>query len=179
MYFNSNATHSLRVIAIIAASPGGLPVTALALAREIGLSLSGTECIVSKLRVGGLVFAHRGPGGGYQLQGSVEDFSAWDVVSHFRANDLPIKSGCDATERQAVHDLAIEAEQVMRRHLESWPLVDVVSKLPPSKIEFSDGALSRSPFNLRPLLQPRPPIAPSSVFDLAKFSRPASAKVIA
>jgi Rrf2 family protein len=173
MHFNSKATHSLRVVAMIAASPSGLPVTALSLAKEIGLSLSWMECIVSKLRIGGLIFAHRGPYGGYQLQGSVENYSAWDVVSHFYASDLPTKSGCEGPEGQTARDLAIEAEQVMRRHLEAWPLVDVLSKLSPSQSDFTDGAQSRSPFNLKPLLQPRPPTAPSWVFDLAKFSCPA------
>jgi Rrf2 family protein len=179
MYFNSKATHGLRAVAIIAASPGGLPVTALDLARELQVSLSWMECIASKLRKGGLIVAHRGPGGGYQLQGLIENFSVWDVVSHFHASDLPPKNACRGLESQAVLGLAIEAEQAMRRHLEAWPLVDIVSKLSPSKIAFTDGAQRRSAFNLKPLLQPRPPMAPSWVFDLAKFSRTAYAQEIA
>jgi len=175
MHFNSKATHSLRAIAIIAASPGGLPVTALDLAREIGLSLSGMESLVSRLKKGGLIFAHRGPGGGYQLMRAVENFSVWDVVCHFHSSDLPTASECAGAESQAVLALAVEAEKTMRSHLEAWPLADVVAKLSPPGIDFTDGVASRSPFNLKPLPPPTAPMAPSWVFDLAKFSRPAFA----
>ena len=172
MQFKPKATHSLRAIAIITASPGGSPVTALNLAQELGLSLSGTESIVSKLKKGGLILAHRGPGGGYQLVRAVDNFSVWDVVCHFHGSDLPTVPTCEGPESQAVFALAVEVEQAMRSHLEAWPLADVVAKLSPSEIDFTEGAPSRSPFNLKPLLQPAPPTAPSWVFDLAKFSRP-------
>lgn len=175
MHFNSKAIHGLRAVAIIAASPSGLPVTALDIAHEIGLSLSGTESIVSKLKKGGLIFAHRGPGGGYQPMRGVENFSVWDVVCHFYVSDLPAKPAGESMESQAAFALAFEAESVMRSHLEAWPLADVVAKLATSLIDFTDGAPNRSPFNLKPLLQPRPPMAPSWVFDLAKFSPPAYA----
>ena len=175
MHFNSKATHGLRAVAVIATSPRGLPVTAPALAHEIRLSLSSMESIVSQLKKAGLIFAHRGPGGGYQLRRAIESLSVWDVVCHFHKSDLPTQRECEGPEGQAVFALAVEAEQVMRGHLQAWPLADVVAKFSPSKIESTEGALSRSPFNLKPLLQPRPPTAPSWVFDLAKFSRPAFA----
>ena len=175
MHFNSKAELSLRAVAIIAASPGGLPVTASALAHEIRLNLSSVESIVSQLKKAGLIFAHRGPGGGYQLQRAIENFSVWDVVCHFQVSNLPSKSTCEGPESQAVLTLAVAAEQVMRSHLEAWSLADVVAKLSSSMIDFTDDAPNRSSFNLKPLLQPRPPTAPSWVFDLAKFPRPAFA----
>ena len=59
------------------------PVTTEEIATGLGLSSSYTESILKELREAGLIRAHRGPGGGYQLRGSPEDISLWDVVKHF------------------------------------------------------------------------------------------------
>ena len=59
------------------------PVTTEEIASGLSLSSSYTESILKELREAGLIRAHRGPGGGYQIRGNPEDISLWDVVKHF------------------------------------------------------------------------------------------------
>jgi Rrf2 family protein len=59
------------------------PVTTEEIASGLGLSSSYTESILKELREAGLIRAHRGPGGGYQIRGNPEDITLWDVVKHF------------------------------------------------------------------------------------------------
>ena len=59
------------------------PVTTEEIASGLGLSSSYTESILKELREAGLIRAHRGPGGGYQIRGNPEDISLGDVVKHF------------------------------------------------------------------------------------------------
>ena len=59
------------------------PVTTEDIAHGLNLSSSYTESILKELREAGLIRAHRGPGGGYQIRGNPEEISLWDVVQHF------------------------------------------------------------------------------------------------
>jgi Rrf2 family protein len=59
------------------------PVTTQEIASGLGLSASYTESILKDLREAGLIRAHRGPGGGYQICGNPADISLWAVVKHF------------------------------------------------------------------------------------------------
>ena len=170
MFLSLHATQGLNAIGIIAASPKQRPVSTTRLARLIGLCLSSTEIIVKQLKNGGLICSHRGPGGGYQLQQPVEHLSAWDVVSCFKDNDPPVNTGQGSPESEAALALAIELKDAVCQHLRAYPLTDVLASLPPVHLDDTDARSMHTAFHLKPLNQPGPPLAPSWVFDLAKFT---------
>jgi len=175
MFLSLHATQGLNAIGVIAASSRQKPVPTTRLARQIGLCLSSTEIIVKQLKTGGLICSHRGPGGGYQLQHPVKDLSVWDVVSCFKDKDPAAKIGQGSPESEAALALAIELKEAVYEHLRSYPLTDVLARLPSAE---PDGMSSRpvnTAFHLKPLHQPSPPMAPSWVFDLARFTHAAHA----
>ena len=175
MFFSLHAMQGLRAIGIIAASSRQQPVPTTRLARHIGLCLSSTEIIVKHLKTGGLIRSYRGPGGGYQLQHLVKDLSVWDVVSCFEGSDMPYKAGHASPESQAALALAIQLDETVCQYLQACRLIDVLELLPADARDDTDSNASHTAFHLKPLHQPGPPLAPSWVFDLAKFTQAAHA----
>ncbi len=173
MFLSIHATQGLNAIGIIAASSRQKPVPTTRLARHIGLCLSSTEIIVKQLKNGGLICSHRGPGGGYQLQQPVKDLSVWDVVSCFKDNDPTAKTGKGSPESEAALALAIELQEAVCQHLQAYPLTDVLAQLTPVEPDEMNSRSMHTAFHLKPLHQPSPPLAPSWVFDLAKFTHAA------
>jgi len=160
---------------VIAGSSHQQPVSTTRLARCIGLCLSSTEIIVRQLKNGGLIRSHRGPGGGYQLQRPVNDLSVWDVVSCFEGTDPASKADQISPESEAALALAIELEASVREHLKSYPLIQVIDQLALLEADDLDSRAMPTAFHLKPLRQSSPPLAPSFVFDLAKFTHAAHA----
>ena len=175
MFLSLHAQQGLNAIGVIAASSRQKPVPTTRLARHIGLCLSSTEIIVKQLKNGGLICSHRGPGGGYQLQQPVKDLSVWDVVSCFKDNDPPAKTGQGSPESEAALALAIELKERACQHLRSYPLTDVLAQLPSVAPDDMNSRSFNTAFHLKPLHQPSPPKAPSWVFDLARFTHAAHA----
>ena len=175
MVFSLHAMQGLRAIGIIAASSRQQPVPTTRLARHIGLCLSSTEIIVKQLKNGGLIRSYRGPGGGYQLQHPVKDLSVWDVVSCFEGSDLPPKAGHASPESQAALALAIQLDETVCQFLQACRLIDFLEPFPADASDDADTNASQTAFHLKPLRPPSPPLAPSWVFDLAKFTLPAHA----
>ena len=175
LFFSLHAMQGLRAIGIIAASSRQQPVPTTRLARHIGLCLSSTEIIVKQLKNGGLIRSYRGPGGGYQLQHLVKDLSVWDVVSCFEGSDMPPKAGYVSPESEAAMDLAIQLDETICKYLQACRLIDVLERFPADANDHADTNASHTAFHLKPLRQPGTPLAPSWVFDLAKFTLPAHA----
>ena len=175
MFLSLHATQGLNAMGIIATSSRQKPVSTTRLSRQIGLCLSSTEIIVKQLKSGGLIGAHRGPGGGYQLQHPVKDLSVWDVVSCFQEKGPPAQAGPGSPESEAVLALATELREAMCQYLRSYPLSDVLTRLPSVEPEDSNAHAFTTAFHLKPLQKPSPPMAPSWVFDLARFTHAAHA----
>ena len=174
MPLSHHAIKGLQAVGILAAHSKQHPMPTTTLARHIGLCVSSTEMVMRKLRSGGLLQAHRGPGGGYQLQQAVEHLSVWDVVSCFNDNDLPPYPNGDASlESEAVMGLAILLDKTLSHFLQAYPLIDVLKQLPVDESGAAELIENNTPFHLKPLRQPAPPLAPSWVFDLAKFTNAA------
>jgi Rrf2 family protein len=170
MFFNLHASQGIHAVGIIAASSVNDPVSAVSLARQIGLCLSSTEAVMRKLKKGGLIRSQHGPGGGYLLQRPVDKLSVWDVVCCFQRSDLPDKTDCESDEGQAALALASAVETMTREYLQGCPLGDVLRRLPAEQPALQDAKSSGMAFYLKPLLQTKPPLTPSWVFDLAKFT---------
>lgn len=175
MSLSTHAIKGLHAVGIIAAHSKQHPVPTTALARHIGLSVSSTEIVAKKLRGGGLIHANRGPGGGYLLRQPVEHLSVWDVVLYFKDSALPTSNEHGSPEREAVADLVTQLEQTLCNFLQVYPLADVLKQLPADEAKEGRSKAGNAGFHLKPFRQSSPPLAPSWVFDLAKFTSAAHA----
>lgn len=163
----------LQAIAVIASSMRQEPVPTTRLARHIGLCLSSTEIIVKHLKNGGLIRSHRGPGGGYQLHIPIKDLSVWDVVSCFGNTELPARTDQASPEMETAWALANQMDEAVRQHLQAYRLIDVLAHLPSVDAGDIQSRSLHTAFHLKPLRPSGPPLAPSWVFDLAKFTHAA------
>ena len=175
MNISTQATQGLNAIGLIAASSRLGPMPTTRLARQLGLCLSSTEIVVKRLKTGGLLRSHRGPGGGYQLERHVSQLSVWDVVSCFDGIKPPEADHHQSPENDAALELAVQLDQRVRQYLEVYPLIDVLQHLRANEVNDLDSAKTNAGFRLKPLQRFGPPLAPSWVFDLAKFMRTAHA----
>lgn len=138
------------------------PVTTEEIACGLSLSSSYTESILKELREAGLIRAHRGPGGGYQIRGNPEDISLWDVVKHFEEvhsfetlypeGDHPMKG------------LESDIQTTMQTLLQGQSLSDVAVPFMPPDARVTS---MMGQFRLKPLPAPVMPRAPNSVFQLS------------
>jgi Rrf2 family protein len=153
---------AVDIAVFITARSSFSPVTTQDIASGLSLSSSYTESILKDLREAGLIRAHRGPGGGYQIRGNPEDISLWDVVKHFEEvhsfdtlypeTDHPMK-GLEA----AIQDQ-------LRSLLQAQTLADVAVPIMPSGAKVT---AMLGQFRLKPLPPPILPRAPNSVFQLS------------
>ena len=165
-----HAIKGLHAVGVIAAHAKYHPVPSITLARHIGLCLSSTEMVIKKLRTGGLICSHRGPGGGHQLKQDVENLSVWDVVLCFNADATPNQAEAFSPEREAADGLEAQLGAAIRQSLQAYRLVDVFKQLPDDDSEADDLDESTTGFHLKPLRPIARPLAPSWVFDLANFT---------
>jgi len=138
------------------------PVTTEEIASGLGLSSSYTESILKELREAGLIRAHRGPGGGYQIRGNPEDISLWDVVKHFEV----VHSFDELYPEGAQPMKSLEAD--FQRHLQTWLSSQTLDDVAVPFIS-RDASVSSmlGQFRLKPLPAPVMPKAPNSVFQLS------------
>lgn len=138
------------------------PVTTEEIASGLGLSSSYTESILKELREAGLIRAHRGPGGGYQIRGNPEDISLWDVVKHFE-----VVHSFDELYPEGVQPMkSLEAE--FQRQLQTWLSSQTLDDVAVPFIS-RDASVSSmlGQFRLKPLPATVLPKAPNSVFQLS------------
>ena len=166
---NSRAIHGLNVIGLVASAQRHQPITTSRLSRLLGLSVSYTESLMKDLKEGDLLRAHRGPGGGYQLQQAVVNLSVWDVVSCFTTDESDTKNTEPSTESLAALDLHQQLDDIKRSFLQSYPLTDVLKHMPESSLENEAMHHSSMSFHFKPIQKPALPMAPNSVFDLSNF----------
>ena len=138
------------------------PVTTEEIASGLSLSSSYTESILKELREAGLIRAHRGPGGGYQIRGNPEDISLWDVVKHFEE-----VHSFDALYPEGDHpmkNLESDIHITMQSLLQAQSLSDVAVPFMPPDARVTS---MMGQFRLKPLPAPVMPRAPNSVFQLS------------
>jgi Rrf2 family protein len=138
------------------------PVTTEEIATGLGLSCSYTESILKELREAGLIRAHRGPGGGYQIRGNPEEITLWDVVKHFE-----VVHSFDEVYPDDAHPMK-HLESEIQRHLQEvlaeQTLDDVAVPFMPRDARVSS---MLGQFRLKPMPAPIMPKAPNSVFQLS------------
>jgi len=163
---NTRSLHGLRVVAYIAATPAYQPVTTAKISRQLGLSVSYTESLMKELKEGGVLFAHRGPGGGYLLQTGVDVLSVWDVTQCFEQREDAAEKSSPSPESSYLAVLAAQMHAIEQHFLENFPLADFVKHTPHDSNAQETGLLAK---NFKPLFKEALPQAPNSVFDLSNF----------
>lgn len=108
------------------------PVTLAGISERQRISLSYLEQLFGKLRRRGLVGSTRGPGGGYQLDRSMDQTSVSDIIF---AVDEPLdatqcggKENCHDDQRCMTHDLWANLNSRMFDYLNSVTLADLVEQ---------------------------------------------------
>lgn len=153
---------AVDIAVFITARSSFSPVTTQDIASGLSLSSSYTESILKDLREAGLIRAHRGPGGGYQIRGNPEDISLWDVVKHFEE-----VHSFDTLYPETYHPMkGLEAaiQDQLRSLLQAQTLADVAVPILPSGAKVTT---MLGQFRLKPLPLPILPRAPNSVFQLS------------
>ena len=133
------------------------PVTTEEIASGLSLSSSYTESILKELREAGLIRAHRGPGGGYQIRGNPEDIS-----KHFEEVHSFDELYLDGDHPMKALESAIQSN--MQDWLQSQSLSDVAVPFMPRDARVTS---MMGQFRLKPLPAPVMPRAPNSVFQLS------------
>lgn len=138
------------------------PVTTGEIASGLGLSSSYTESILKELREAGLIRAHRGPGGGYQIRGNPEDITLWDVVKHFEVVHRFDELYADDTHPMKALESGIQRH--LQETLASQTLDDVAAPFTQRDVRVTS---MLGQFRLKPMPAPVMPRAPNSVFQLS------------
>jgi len=108
------------------------PVSLAEISERQDISLSYLEQLFSKLRRSGLVISMRGPGGGYQLNGSPADIAIADIITAVDESVDATRCGgmgdCQNNKRCLTHDLWTELSDQIRVFLSGITLADMTER---------------------------------------------------
>lgn len=153
---------ALDIAVFITSRAAVKPVTTEDIASGLGLSCSYTESILKDLREAGLIRAHRGPGGGYQIRGNPGDISLWDVVKHFE-----VVHRFDEVYPDDAHPMK-HLESEIQRHLQQALAEQMLADVAQPYLPRDERVTSMlGQFRLKPMPAPVMPKAPNSVFQLS------------
>jgi Rrf2 family transcriptional regulator, cysteine metabolism repressor len=91
MMFSTKAEYGVRVMAHLARSDAGKPISLGTIADTEGLPLAYLEHLVQRLRKAGLVESRRGAHGGYTLAREAEEITMAEVVRALEGDIAPIE----------------------------------------------------------------------------------------
>jgi Rrf2 family transcriptional regulator, cysteine metabolism repressor len=91
MMFSTKAEYGVRVMAHLAKSDAGKPISLGSIADAEGLPLAYLEHLVQRLRKAGLVESRRGAHGGYTLARDAEEITMAEVVRALEGDIAPIE----------------------------------------------------------------------------------------
>jgi Rrf2 family transcriptional regulator, cysteine metabolism repressor len=91
MMFSTKAEYGVRVMAHLAKSDAGKPISLGTIADAEGLPLAYLEHLVQRLRKAELVESRRGAHGGYTLARDAEDITMAEVVRALEGDIAPIE----------------------------------------------------------------------------------------
>jgi Rrf2 family iron-sulfur cluster assembly transcriptional regulator len=161
---------ALKVLGSISQCSPNRPVTADELARLLDLSVSYVEILVRPLRLAGLVYSVRGPGGGYLPDAKLSDATAGDVYKLFSevepAHDHAVAPRTAVEE--SVAEISMQIHAIEMAFLQNYPLAKITSRAPKPTQTYSPPS---NVFKLAPVTPPLKPNAPNSIFDLARFGQ--------
>jgi Rrf2 family protein len=131
MKISAKSDYAIRAVARVAAADGAR-VKADELAVEAKIPKQFLENILADLRRAGIVRAHRGSDGGYELARSPEDI---DLATVLAAVGSPLADGNDvARDATVVDDVWLALRSAARNVLERVTLADLVRGTLPSQV---------------------------------------------
>jgi len=169
-------TNAVDVVVTLAALCQNGPVSIAEISSRLKLSTSYLEDIFSRLKKSSLVFAFKGPGGGYVINGSLDELSVIDVVNAFRAElheDLAATLDlAQQTEKQP--QFLSEMQVIFHDFLQSYSLAKAVQLLKDTPgFQVIEKPMQKTKmdnrFKFKPLTPPSRPKAPNSIFQLYQF----------
>ena len=110
------------MIDIAAHTEKGYAISLPVVSKRLSVSHSYLELIFSKLKAAGLIYSHRGPGGGYSLAKKIEDISVKDIVD--ATGESPsLESGPSA-------QLWVNLDAQMQNHMSQITLHQILANTP-------------------------------------------------
>jgi Rrf2 family iron-sulfur cluster assembly transcriptional regulator len=133
MKLTTKGRYAVTAMLDLALHNGNQPVSLAEISERQDISLSYLEQLFAKLRKAGLVVSMRGPGGGYQLNGTPADIVVADIIGAVDENIDATRCGglgdCQDNKRCLTHDLWINLSSQIRMFLSEITLADMIAKL--------------------------------------------------
>lgn len=167
----SNLTHNaINALMLVALHQRQGPVTTEFISRQLGLSISYLESLMSSLKKQSFVISYRGPGGGYCTLGKPGDIQILDVVKAFEVSatrHFETDSPAGELNKDIVSELVSD---FVHQHLQGVSLEDVLSQAPSEHLRPITHAMHKPEPKPRfkPLRIHKLPTGPNSVFNLAQ-----------
>lgn len=110
MKLSTKGRYGLRAMVDLAVNSGSGPVSIQSIAKRQNISENYLEQIIALMRKSGLVYSHRGAGGGYQISKPLKEISVGDILialegdlnivncPGFSETDSTTKSECETSD---------------------------------------------------------------------------------
>lgn len=137
MRLSARVDYALRAVIELAAGDGDAPVTSERIARAQEIPPKFCESILLQLRRGGIVFAQRGPEGGYWLARPADQITLVDVVEVIDGPlGSPRAAHADAPlgAAQALQQVWSAVEESERRILTQVTIAHVIAGVLPDSV---------------------------------------------
>jgi len=134
MMLTTKGRYAVMAILEVAPTHSGKPVKLLEIAQRQNISLSYLEQIFLKLKKASIVRSVRGPGGGYILNGALDEIKIADIIDAVEENiemtrcSSKTKTGCMVNKtRCKSHHLWKGLGDHIRNYFDSISIADVIS----------------------------------------------------
>jgi Rrf2 family protein len=126
------ADYGVRAMLVLFQRPPGSRMTLAELAEECDAPSAYLYKVVRTLATRGLLIAHRGQRGGYELPERARDLSMLDIVRALDGlpalNTCLVEGGCDRAQSCAAHPVWVRAQRAMRDVLAAARLGDCTER---------------------------------------------------
>jgi Rrf2 family iron-sulfur cluster assembly transcriptional regulator len=133
MKLTTKGRYAVTAMLDLALHNGDHTVSLAEISERQDISLSYLEQLFAKLRKAGLVVSMRGPGGGYQLNGSPAEIVIADII---KAVDESVDAtrcaglgDCQNKKRCLTHDLWVDLSNQIQTFLSEITLADMTAKI--------------------------------------------------
>lgn len=162
----SNLTHNaVNTLLLVCKHQDAGPVTTDFISKQLGLSVSYLESLMSQLKKGGFLVSYRGPGGGYCSNGNPAKLKLLDLLDVFKESSTPKSASSGEIDKDLIAHLM---HAFMKSHLQTLTFEDLLNQVPHTAwgVQARQERASESK-KFKPLKIHKLPSGPNSVFSLA------------
>ncbi|NUM53814.1 MAG: Rrf2 family transcriptional regulator [Candidatus Hydrogenedentes bacterium] len=132
--YSKKCVYAFRALAYVAAIHSVGRFQAGTLCKEAGVPEPSTRKVLHMLVEGGLLFAHRGPGGGYSLARPPERITLWEIVTlvdvgHHNRRCVMGFGNCGSTVRCPIHEATARCANSLSDQLGEVTLAELTSSV--------------------------------------------------